>query len=478
MSGVGVSGVGVDLGAAYTKVVRAGEDGQVEAAVVPTAVDYDPAGRPALPAPEAARRAAPGIAAAPAPPGPGRLRCAGFVEHLAAGRADVPRAEWGGRTAAVVARDFLALLPHAAGPAGRRPALLAPSAPDGGALARGLLPGGAPAYDAPLHPAAAVTAALLHTDPDATDARRVLVCDLGAGRFAFTLCSRDGGRILVVDEALVEPAGPGMLADLLGTAGAGEGAAAAFERTAPSDRVLQDVLTRAAADPELWSDTPVAELADGPLAAGAMLAWAEPTAGRIGAALAELAARQPDHVPLAPGDRAVVLGGFAGVPQFVAAVRAAVEPVVRVDGAGRWALAATGAALAAAGVVDPVPRYPHAVAVHAHRVAGGLLADEVVELLPAGRPWTAEAARDTAGTAIVTVFGDDGGPLPLLVRDLGEGAGRAVATVPAGQPPAGTYRIGAHVDPSGRGVVTMRDEAAGTVRAYLLTDPVAEEGSP
>jgi hypothetical protein len=470
-----VTGTGVDLGAAFTKVTRLDDAGTV---VVPTAVDYDPAGQPWPPGPVPGTRAADGTPHAAAPPGPGRLRCTGFVPLLGRGEADVPRPEWGGRTAAVVARDFLAALPYAAGPV----VLLAPSAPDGGELARGLLPPGLRRHDAVPHPAAALAGALAHSDPDLTDAAGILVCDLGAERFSFTLCGRNGGRFPVLDQVVVRAVAPratvpGMLADLLGVPPPElTAAAAAFEREPPADLVLADVLPRAAAEPGLWADTPVGVLHTGPLTAGALLPWVEATAARIRAALAELAARRPGGL-LHDAERAVLAGGFAGIPQFRLAVSAAAtDDAVRVlTGADRWRLAATGAALTAAGVLDLVPRSPYAVGVEVHRIVAGRLAGDALELLAAGHPWQAgDRPGATAGSPVVTVPEGDTAPLPVWIRSADGGAARAAATVPPGRPPAGIYRVTAHVDEHGRPVLTLREQAAGTSRSYLVTGPHPE----
>ncbi|OIJ62793.1 hypothetical protein WN71_037600 [Streptomyces mangrovisoli] len=266
---------------------------------------------------------------------------------------------------------------------------------------------------------------------------RYAVCDLGARAAEVTLCAVAGPSVAVLDGAEHAPAaglGDAFDAALLAGAGlphdaAGRAALAAARRGPDAGQRLRSALDRAARNPDVYDATTVYWLGERPVtvrdfrtALAAVTTALDGTLDTVGTGHAVvpvggLARLAPLHTHLAARHRITGLAGTDVDPCHAAVL---------------------GAALVAAGLVDPGDRYPHAVCVSAHRMVGGRLRSEELEISPAGalepgrapvfaqsggRPVNVRPAPGAQRRVVVGVRGTAGGPvLPVRTVHIPPGA--------------------------------------------------------
>lgn len=284
--------------------------------------------------------------------------------------------------------------------------------------------GGAPRFRALAVPHA-VLALLRHAGPLA--AGWYTVCDLGATQSRVAVCAVAPGAVAVAGDARHAPAdgyGAGFDAALLRAAGLPPGgnglrelaAARALDGAALR---LDLTLARAQSHPGGYDDIAVHQVAGREVTAGAVRqALAGLTAG-LDTAVAEALGAASGALPAAaPAPAVVAVGGTARLLPLVRHLTERQGPPVALPAGVDPALAAVfGAALVAAGRIDPADRYPYAVCVGVHRTVAGRPRDEELLLSPPG-------ALEPGGA---TVFAESGGRrVRLRTGPQGTAAGRPV----------------------------------------------------
>jgi hypothetical protein len=472
---------GLDLGTAWTKLVPADmvrQAGNTELAWLPSTLGYDGDGRPFL-----------DTAEHPDPAGP---RCAMFISSLVGPRAGRANPAWGGRTAATVLRDYLACLLRAQHRslsaltiAVPRSLLITPAdGPAAAELLADILKSAMPQCVPGLVDAPIATAAYFgYIDPALAADGPILLCDAGARTFTASLCYARSGRLREADrqsitaESQSPPVRQTTFADwALRQTAARTGrqlvSRAAFEQelAGPGAERGYEVLAAAAADSR-WRDTTAFTCAGVALEAGDLLDGFQPAAAAVRGVVTSLLARHGGWKALADaGGRLVLHGGLSAFYPIRAAV---LEPCGLAEAAGpslaglvhlagpveRRFATACGAALMAAGRVDPAERHPEGVAIRVHNVEAGQLVPRRLVLADAGTvPRDAGGAyavgQDRAAPAPVVEVREPAregdGRLPIELVSPGSTEFRPAAVSPGGYPPPGSYRVTAESDQDGR----------------------------
>lgn len=321
----------------------------------------------------------------------------------------------------------------------------------------------------------AVLALLRHAG--AVGPGRYAVCDLGAAAADVTACVVTHGAVAVAGTSRHAPAdGYGTAYDtaLLTRSGlpadaAGHHALAAVRAEPGAGRRIGLVLDRAARDPGRFAATAVHHVAGRPVTAGAVRSALPLLTDGLDRVLAEALGPGP-AAPLA------LVGGVARFGPLRGHLEAAGRPLAALpDGTDPAHAAVLGAALVAAGRIDPADRYPYAVWVGAHRTVAGRPAD--IELLvsaagtlePGGPAVFAEADGQRVGVRTGPAGAAAGRPVRVRVGDPEGGGSTPVRTLmlPGGGPDD-RFHIGVRYAVDGTAVLELHPLGPGQPGSYPL----------
>jgi molecular chaperone DnaK len=178
-------------------------------------------------------------------------------------------------------------------------------------------------------------------------------------------------------------------------------------------------------------------------------------------------------------DRVAIVGGFG---QFPLVQRAILESLgirdymdVRFDQRlhreyRQFFAIAYGAALIAAGMVEPVEYYPHTLGIFVFQLEGGMLKEVFLPIVEAGK-MAAGQARPLFAQRAVQVQREGVTALPVGLRLGGTGQPIRFSLPPVQLPPPGTYRVGVLIDRSNMGILIFEPEKGkGERREYRLGD--------
>ncbi|MFG2995941.1 hypothetical protein [Streptomyces sp. NPDC048340] len=283
--------------------------------------------------------------------------------------------------------------------------------------------------------------ALLRHAGEAT-AERYAVCELGASAVEVSVCVPAGGSVAVAGTARHAPAegyGAAFDRELLAAAGLPDDEAelralAAVRAQGGSAARLDVALRRADSHQGRYRETVVHRVDGRPITA----ATVHDALGRLTAGLDHALDRARGG---APAGQAVAVGGAARFGPLTRYLAERQGPLVALPGGTDPALAAvSGAALVAAGRVDPGDRYPYAVCVATHRVFAGtprteeLVISEAGALEPGGATVFAESGGHRVRVAAGPAPAGPARPVRVRVRDAEGGHTAAVGTltVPGG----------------------------------------------
>ncbi|MET7343651.1 hypothetical protein ACIOEZ_22710 [Streptomyces sp. NPDC087866] len=332
-------------------------------------------------------------------------------------------------------------------------------------------PGAGPAPDVrTLATPHAVLALLRHTGGVAPG--RYAVCDLGAAAAEVSVCTVTPGAVAVAPTSRHAPDdgyGTGFDTALLTRAGLPPDedhrrALAAVRAEPGAARRLGLVLDRAARDPGRFEATAVHHVAGRPVTAGAVRSALPLLTDGLDRALAEALGPGRD-TPLA------LVGGVARLGPLRPHLDAAGRPLTALpEGTDPAHAAVLGAALVAAGRVDPADRYPYEVRVGAHRTEAGhpadseLLVSAAGTLEPGGPVVFAEADGRRIG---VRTRADH--PVRVRVGAPGSGAGTPVRTLtlPGGDA-TDRFHVGVRIAVDGTAALVLHPLGAGTPGAFPL----------
>lgn len=174
-------------------------------------------------------------------------------------------------------------------------------------------------------------------------------------------------------------------------------------------------------------------------------------------------------------DRVAIVGGFGQFPfvqQTILKHLGIGDHDVRFDATlmtsnVRAFAVAYGAALIANGIVQPVERYPHTIGMFAARTHRGLLVNDVLPLIEAGKV-PAGQVRPIFSQEIVTVHSQGFKPLPVYIQLRGSGERLAIQTPEVEYPVDGRYHIGLVVDRSNLASLIFKPVEHGEERVYNL----------
>ncbi|KUN06186.1 hypothetical protein AQI95_14930 [Streptomyces yokosukanensis] len=455
-----MTGIGIDIGTRYARIARIGDRGVPELAELPGAVPGE-----GLPVPDAA--------------GTGREDALRAVYRAYRGRYGTPDdvvAVVGQRGRLEQARLVTAALTESHGD-GRAPRVRALSTPQ-------------------------AVLALLRAAGTATRGRYV-VCDLGAAAAEASVCVVTAGAVAVAATARHAPAdgyGAALDAALLAEAGLaadeeGRRALAAARAEEGAAQRLDLALERAEDRPERWDATAVHRVAGRDITAGTVRSALRRLTAGLDLALSEALGDGSSGGAAPPGgghgddpDGALVaVGGTARFAPLARHPAAAGWRLAPLPGGTDPSLAAVfGAALVAAGRIDPADRYPYAVCVGAQRTVAGRLKDqelvisEAGHLEPGGDTVYAQRAGQRLRVAVGPAGAAVGRPVQVRVRDPERGVSAPVRTLAL---PVGTeddrFHVGVRlaVDGTARLVLHPLDPGApaefplGSLPSDLRTDP-------
>ncbi|MGX1371860.1 hypothetical protein RKD19_007219 [Streptomyces canus] len=316
---------------------------------------------------------------------------------------------------------------------------------------------------------------------------RYAVCDLGATAAEVSLCALTAGAVAVTGTARHAPA-EGFAAgfDAAVLAGAGladdEAARAALAEALATDGVVQRMelaLGRSAGRPGAYGETEVLEVAGRPVTVAVLRQALE----RLTSGLDTVLDRTADGQPAA---QVVTVGGAARsapLRRHLTQRRGAPAPLP--DGTDPALAAAFGAALVAAGRIDPADRYPHAVSVGTHRTVDGLPRSEELLICPAGSlepggPTVfARAGDERVRLRTSTSGGAAGRPVRIQVRDARHGAAAPVRTLTVPPAPEGTrFHVGVRLTADGTARLVLAPLGSGPASEHTLgTLPTDIEGA-
>ncbi|MCM2416950.1 hypothetical protein [Streptomyces sp. RKAG293] len=321
----------------------------------------------------------------------------------------------------------------------------------------------------------AVLALLRHTGT--VTAGRYAVCDLGATEARVAVCAVTPGTVAVTGDARQAPAdgyAAGFDAALLLSAGlpaeeAQRQALAAVREADGAALRLDVMLTQAQSHPDRYHDLAVHQVAGREITAGAVLR----ALARLTTCLDQVLDEASDDQPRGA---AVVVGGAA---RFLPLVRHLTErqgeSVALPAGVDPALAAVYGAALVAAGRIDPADRYPYAVCVGTHRTVAGRPRDEELLLSAAGalEPGGATVFAEADGQRVRLRTGPEGTaagrPVRVRVRDT---AGRRTAPVQTLLLPDGgegdRFHVGVRVAVDGTARLVLQPLGTGAPSEYPL----------
>ncbi|MFC0602484.1 hypothetical protein [Streptomyces palmae] len=318
----------------------------------------------------------------------------------------------------------------------------------------------------------AVMALLRHTAT--ATAPRYTVCDLGAGAVEVSLCAFTAGSVAVTGSARYGPAGGyGAASDAALLDGAGLPDDDAGRRALDQARARQgaaqrlDVaLRRTARHPGRYEDTVVLQVAGRDITAGMVRRALDRLAAGLDRALAEARGGRPAPPVVAVG------GGARFGPLLRHLADRQGEPVALPGGVDPAHAAVFGAALVAAGRVDPADRYPYAVSVGTHRTAAGRPRAEELLISPAGalEPGGATVFAESGGRRVLVRTGPAGArPVRIQVRDAESGAvtSAGTLTIPPGAEGA-RFHVGVRIAADGTARLVLHPLGSGTPSEHPL----------
>lgn len=177
-------------------------------------------------------------------------------------------------------------------------------------------------------------------------------------------------------------------------------------------------------------------------------------------------------------DRVAIVGGFG---QFPLVQRAILEnlgirdetdvrfdPLLHTQNRQFYAIA-YGAALVAAGLIQPVEYYPHTIGIFVFQREGGMLREKFLPIIEAGKV-AAGQARPQFADKIVKVPREATGSLPVGLQIEGTGEPIRFSLPLVRFPPPGNYRIGIQIDRSNMGILSFQPVDGKETIEYRLGD--------
>ncbi|WP_448592472.1 Hsp70 family protein [Thermoflexus hugenholtzii] len=177
-------------------------------------------------------------------------------------------------------------------------------------------------------------------------------------------------------------------------------------------------------------------------------------------------------------DRVAIVGGFGQFPLVQRAILESLDirdPMdVRFDrllhGEYRQFYAiAYGAALIAAGLIEPVEYYPHTLGIFAYQVREGRMTEVFVPIVEAGKI-AAGQLRPKFASHPIRVKREGVAELPIGLQLGGTGQPIRLSLPPVRLPPPGRYRVGLLIDRSNMGILIFEPEQGGQRLEYRLGD--------
>ncbi|MEU9166302.1 hypothetical protein AB0D34_00560 [Streptomyces sp. NPDC048420] len=318
--------------------------------------------------------------------------------------------------------------------------------------------------------------ALLRHAGTATGARYA-VCDLGATAAELSLCALTAGSVAVTGTARHAPAeGFAASFDAAVLAGAGlpddETTRLALAEARAGDGVVQRLeiaLGRSAGRPGHYDETVVLEVAGRPVTVAVLRRALD----RLTAGLDTVLDRTADGQP-AP--QVVAVGGAARsarLRRHLTQRRGAPAPLP--TGTDPALAAAFGAALVAAGRIDPADRYPHVVFVGTHRTVDGLPRGEELLVCPAGSlepggPTVFARTGEERVRLRTTAAGNAADrPVRIQVRDARGGHATPVRTLTVPAAPEGTrFHVGVRLAADGTARLVLEPLGSGQPSEHPL----------
>lgn len=316
-------------------------------------------------------------------------------------------------------------------------------------------------------------------------AGRYAVCDLGATAAEVSLCALTSGAVAVVGSGRHAPAdgyGAGFDAALLAGAGLPDDEAVRRELAAVRSgegaaRRLDLAVGHAERHPGKYDDTPVHRVSGRDITAGVV----RRALGRLTAGADRALDEALGGTHVAPP--VVAVGGGARLRPLDRHLATRRGTVVGLLAGTDPALAAVfGAALVAAGAIDPGDRYPHAVCVAGHRTAGGEPRPDELLVSPAGvlEPGGPVVFAERAGHRVrVRTAPGSARPVRVRVRDSGGRTTAAVRTVTVPcRAPGDRFHVGVRIDADGAALLVLQPVGFGTSTEFPLgTLPTDLEGA-
>ncbi len=331
----------------------------------------------------------------------------------------------------------------------------------------------------------------------------LLVCDMGGGTFDVALCQVEGSRIdvLYFDGCSEEGWGLGGARfdrDLVATV---------YRATERREATEEELLELIAAFEEVkahnhgqaireltrWMvsgvDVRDPHIVDTPLrfytfrrrytpTLGQLWSCFQPIASAIGEVLNRV--RRWAEENRKPIDRVAIVGGFGQFPLVEQKVLKALgindpEQDVRYDrrlhrGFNQHFAIAKGAALIAAGELEPVEYYPHTLGLWVDVYTPSGWTKEFLPIVEAGKVPTG-MARPQFTSHPVEIQVRETRPLPVGIRLLGTNEPDLISLPPERYPPPGRYRVGVRIDRSNLGTLVFESiDRSGERHEYRLGD--------
>ncbi|QQM40186.1 hypothetical protein [Streptomyces liliifuscus] len=321
----------------------------------------------------------------------------------------------------------------------------------------------------------AVLALLRHAG--AATGARYAVCDLGATAAEVSLCTLAPGSVAVTATARHAP-GDGLAAgfDAALLTGAGlpdeDSARRALAEARASEGAAQRqeiALGRSVRHPGRYDDTVVLEVAGHGVTLGVLRRALDRLTTGLDAALDRVADGQPAAHVIAVG------GAARSGPLRRHLTQRRGAPVPLPGGTDPALAAAFGAALVAAGRIDPADRYPYAVFVGTHCTVGGtpraddLLISPAGALEPGGPTVFAEADGHRVRVRTRPVGATAQRRVPIQVRDASGGHPTPVRAVTVSAAPEGTrFHVGVRLAVDGTAHLVLHPTSSGTPSEHLL----------
>jgi molecular chaperone DnaK len=177
-------------------------------------------------------------------------------------------------------------------------------------------------------------------------------------------------------------------------------------------------------------------------------------------------------------DRVAIVGGFGQFPLVQRAILESLDirdPMdVRFDQLlhreyRQFYAIAYGAALIAAGMIEPVEYYPHTLGIFAYRRWEGQMKQVFVPIVEAGKV-SAGQLRPHFAPQLIRVEREGVTELPIGLQLGGAGEPIRLNLPPVRLPPPGRYRVGLLIDRSNMGILIFEPEDGGQRLEYRLGD--------